>query len=178
MAISPEMEQRLEKARRFMAELETKPTADIVAAFEKTKADFMAELAGLTPAQIEFKPAPDRWSIREVALHVSNSMRNIGFMVRMLGAGELKMDPKDAKPGVLDPDPGDFDQIRSMVEDGYDVSLETARGMDEAARPDDTFPHPWFGDFNMRQWCVFNVLHGNVHVNQVRKNKAAEGYPA
>lgn len=178
MAVTPEMKQRLEGAKAFMAQLRAKSTADVVAALEKTKTDFLAELEGLTPEQIDFKPAQDRWSIREVALHVSNSMRNIGHMGMMLGAGQLKMDPKDAKPGVLDPDPGDFETIRKMVAEGFDVSLKQAREADGVANPEATFPHPWFGDFNARDWAVFNVLHADVHVNQVRKNKAADGYPA
>ena len=178
MAVSPENKERLEQAKAFMAQLRAQSTDEVVAAMQQTKTDFMGEINGLSPEQIDFKPAPDRWSIREIALHVSNSMRNIGYMAMMLGAGQLKMDPKDAKPGALDPDPGDFDQIRKMVDEGFDVSLKQAREADAVANPDATFPHPWFGEFTARDWAVFNVLHGNVHVNQVKKNKDADGYPA
>ncbi len=177
MAIPAEMKDRLEVAKQFMADLGTKSDADIVAAFEQTKAEFLAELDGLSSEQIEFRPTPDRWSIREVCLHVSQVMRGVGGLMQMLGAGMDLPRGVKAEPGTLDDDPGDFDTIQQMVVDGFDAALGSAKTLGDVKAPDKTFPHPWFGELNTRGWAIFNVLHGNVHVNQLRKNKEADAYP-
>ena len=175
--VPPHMKPRLEQGRLIINQLVDGPTADIVAILESTKADFLAGLDGLSPEQIDFKPAEDRWTIREVALHTSHSMREIGGMNVELAAGNLRDPQPEGKPGQLDDDPGDWQKVIDLVSQGFDVVIHAARNVDSAAAPDDTRDHPWFGPFNCRQWAAFNIIHGRVHVDQLDKNKAADGYP-
>lgn len=39
--------------------------------FETTRDNFLKSIAGLSPKQWTFKPAPDRWSVAEVAEHIT-----------------------------------------------------------------------------------------------------------
>src|SRR3954466_1241828 len=45
--------------------------------FERTRALFLDSIKGLTPAQWNFKPAPERWSVAEVAEHIAVSEKTI-----------------------------------------------------------------------------------------------------
>jgi len=44
--------------------------AYLLAYFDKTTADLKKSIAGLTPAQLKFKPAADRWSISQCLEHI------------------------------------------------------------------------------------------------------------
>lgn len=42
-------------------------------AFERRKSNFLSELAGLDEAQLHFRPAPEAWSLLDVADHLSRT---------------------------------------------------------------------------------------------------------
>src|SRR5580658_2717257 len=50
--------------------------------FETTRDNFIKSIAGLSPAQWTFKPAPDRWSVAEVAEHITLSESTLFGLVR------------------------------------------------------------------------------------------------
>lgn len=175
--IPPNMVKRIEQGKIIMEGLIGGPTEVIVQALEQCKADFLGELDGLSPEQIDFKPAEDRWSIREVALHVSHAMRKVGELSVLLGSGQLHDKKPEIKPNIFDDDPGDWPGVLDLVSQGFDASINAARNVDSVSTPDDTLDHPWFGSFNSRQWAAFNVIHSRVHIAQLSKNKDAEGYP-
>lgn len=175
--IPARMVKRIEQGRVIMESMLSGPTEIILQALVQCRDDFMAELEGLSDEQIHFKPAADRWSIHQVALHVSHSMRSVGKLSTLLGNGQLEGEKPRMQPDIFDEDPGDWSAVLDLLREGFDVSLDAVRRADEASTPEDTLDHPWFGPFNCRQWAAFNVLHSRVHVNQLSKNKSSEGYP-
>lgn len=46
-----------------------------------TKKDFLKTLGNLSEAQLKFKPAPDRWSVEECAMHIAVSEKMMWQMV-------------------------------------------------------------------------------------------------
>ena len=44
-----------------------------LAYLESTKAGVLASVKGLSPAQLNFKPAPDRWSVAECLEHIASA---------------------------------------------------------------------------------------------------------
>src|SRR6266851_1287860 len=52
-----------------------------------TRLQLLEALDGVGDAQAAFKPSPDDWSIREVALHVLNGSRSVQQVVEALAAG-------------------------------------------------------------------------------------------
>jgi hypothetical protein len=42
-----------------------------------TKADVIKSVKGLSDAQINFKPAPDRWSVKECVYHIAIAEKNL-----------------------------------------------------------------------------------------------------
>jgi len=80
-------------AAAFAAE----PAADnqkIVKELERTQAHFLKSIEGLSEAQWNFKPAPDRWSVAECAEHIAAAEP----MIRGMVAEVLK---KDATPEMI-----------------------------------------------------------------------------
>src|SRR5579863_2662392 len=52
--------------------------------FETTRDNFLKSIAGLSQKQWTFKPAPDRWSVAEVAEHITVSESTIFGLVQKL----------------------------------------------------------------------------------------------
>src|SRR5580765_3528359 len=75
---------------------------------KQTQSDLIAAVQGLSEAQLNFKPAPDRWSVLECVQHIVLSSSALFQMAQ----GTLK-EPNDSavKSGVTD------DQLIKMVED-------------------------------------------------------------
>jgi len=176
--IPPHMIKRAEMGKVMIQSLADGPTEVIVQSLEQGKAAFLAELDSLSVEQIEFKPAEDRWSIQEIALHVSHAMRHVGELSLLLGEGQFREKQPILEAGLSDEKPRDWGEILDLVNQSFDVSLGAARKLDTLSTPDDLLDHPWFGPLNNRQWAAFNIIHCMVHVAQITKNKEAEGYPS
>ena len=52
------------------ATMTTKERADALKWLEESRTEFLAAIDGLSEAQWKWKPAPDRWSVGEVAEHI------------------------------------------------------------------------------------------------------------
>src|SRR5271166_5028375 len=50
--------------------------------FQSTRDNFLQSIAGLSQKQWTFKPAPDRWSVAEVAEHIAVSESSIFGLVQ------------------------------------------------------------------------------------------------
>ena len=48
---------------------------------KETKKDYIKTLSNLSEAQLKFKPAPDRWSVEECAMHIAVSEKMMWQMV-------------------------------------------------------------------------------------------------
>lgn len=84
-------------ASAFAAE----PAADnqnIVKELERTEARFLKSIEGLSEAQWNFKPAPDRWSVAECAEHIAASEPFIRTMIA--GVVNKEATPEMVKEGI------------------------------------------------------------------------------
>ena len=74
---------------------DTVPVADqaaLVAQLKRTEARFLASVEGLSEAQWNYKPAPDRWSVAECAEHITAAEPFIRKMVAESVKTELAAD--------------------------------------------------------------------------------------
>src|SRR5579872_499398 len=55
--------------------------AGLIKDLQESRDTFIAGVTGITDAQAKFKPAPDRWSIEEVAEHIA--LVEVGLMARL-----------------------------------------------------------------------------------------------
>lgn len=151
------------------------------------------EIRGLAPAQLTFRPTPDRWSILECVSHLAISEPDYwrDFMKAM------KSDPSDKKSSLtdadvlwygidrvehtktggghekveryqkLDPGLADFQKLRKTM-------LEYVRSTD-----DDLRAHR-YGDrqvIDCWQWMLEISTHAQRHILQIRELKADPNFP-
>ncbi|MBI3667482.1 MAG: DinB family protein [Acidobacteria bacterium] len=163
--------------------------------------DTLAAVSGLRDDQAHFRPAEDRWSIGQLLHHVALSELSIGRkMARLVDeATQQKIPPP---PDSLDLSM--FEEVRRRaqgtrfqaprdVAPPHAVTLAEVLGELDAARRSIldlapalaahdmtrfSFPHPFFGDFNLYQWLYFCGAHEQRHCRQIEAVKQSPGFPA
>lgn len=163
----------------------------------RTRQLFTGAVAGLTPAQAAWKPAPERWSIAEVAEHLAASED----FIRDAIAGQLAAEATpEALAGaaqdervltfIVDrsqkfqaPEPvqptGRWPSLGAAMDHFGVARAETielvrgARGLRKHARE-----HPAFGNLDAVGWVYFLSGHTERHTLQIEEIKASPGFPA
>ncbi|HEX2644812.1 MAG TPA: DinB family protein [Thermoanaerobaculia bacterium] len=179
------------------ATLSAQDRAKAIDYLNKTRQDFLASIAGLSEAQWKFKAAPDRWSIAEVAEHITISEETILGLVtdRILKAppapagGETVTDEKviqtltDRSSKVQAPEmlkpvgkwanqaelTQTFEQRRAKTLDYVKTTQDDLRGH--------AGPHPLLGTIDGYQWVLLLAAHSARHTAQIEEVKTAPGYP-
>jgi hypothetical protein len=165
----------------------------------ETSKKFHVAVAGLTEAQLNFKAAPERWSVLECAEHIAVSED----MLRMLVRERILKDPpkpegrqermandepllkrtvdrsqKAQAPEFLSPKRrfatlaeavAHFDNSRQVTADYVKQTQDDLRVH--------TAPHPIFKDLDGYQWLLLLSGHSERHTLQILEVKAAPGFP-
>jgi uncharacterized damage-inducible protein DinB len=163
----------------------------------QTRDNLLRATAGLSPAQMQFKPAPDRWSVAECLEHL------ITVENRCLdGISNALEQPADAaKRSAFD---GRDDELLQVVTDrtnrrqAPEMALPSSRwscdqlvrefevarkrSIDLAARTDcdpraHFFAHRALGDLDCYQWMLLIAAHGDRHRAQIEEVLAAPDFP-
>lgn len=178
--------------------LSTSDRARIVRDLEHSNQGFQASVRGLTPAQWNFKPAPGRWSIAQVAEHLTLVEQGIGGMVRT-GLKPISVFSADSAAKLEAAVRGLYgDRARKMnspegfVPTGrWTTQAEMMSAYDEARRSNLEYlrttrdslrsrgvDHAAFGGpIDGAHWLVVIGAHMNRHLQQIEDVKRAEGYP-
>jgi hypothetical protein len=167
--------------------------AGLIKDLQETRDTFLAGVTGITDAQAKFKPAPDRWSIEEIAEHIA--LVEVGLMARLV---------QEATPCDHTERPERQAELRKLGFDrtgkrnaperarptGRFGSLSNALAEFKANRdktlaymrdcPDDlharTIVHP-IGPMTSHELVVMMASHTLRHLEQIREVQAAPGYP-
>jgi hypothetical protein len=166
---------------------------------ERTRKAFLASLEGLTDAQYRYKPAPDRWSVAEVAEHIAVSEEMLLGMIkeRILKAPaspELlsQVQPDSAllisrvtdrstkvqAPEMLRPS-GRFptvDAVRAAFNQGRDKNIEFMKTAPENLHAY-AGPHPVLKVLDGYQWLLLVSAHSSRHTAQILEVKADPKFP-
>ena len=166
--------------------------------FQTTRDNFLKSIAGLSQKQWTFKPAPDRWSVAEVAEHITVSETTIFGIVQRLMQSPADPQKREAAKGkdqvILERMPD-----RSHKAQAPEVLRPTGRFANEAdliktfkaARKsnmdyiqttnddlrDHFFDHPVFGTMDGYQWLLLLSSHSARHTAQIEEVKADPNFP-
>jgi hypothetical protein len=101
----------------------------LVQNLEQSRRAFVSSVQGLSEAQLRFRPAPDRWSVAEVAEHIALSEQRILEMItdKVLRA--------PAPPELRPQTPGDDDRVMKAV-----LDRTNRRQAPEMLKPTGSFP--------------------------------------
>lgn len=156
-------------------------------------ARFQTATRGLTEAQWNHRPAPEKWSPADIAEHLALSEEVMPRLARKSLA-----EPESTRDGGLVREQ-DAEIIESMQDDAWHgkttealqpkrnfasgaaaagTFLERrARTMDYVRNTDDplrehTFPHPAYGPLDGFQWLLMLAHHSDRHVRQIERAAA------
>jgi DinB family protein len=160
---------------------------------------FLKSIAGLSEKQWRFKPAPDRWSVAEVAEHITISESTLLGLVQtkimaspatpekrteVAGKDELIMSKvpdrshKAQAPEFLKPTnrwPTEADLTKAF-EGERKATIDYVKTTNDDLR-DHFGPHPVFGPMDAYQWILLISSHSERHTKQIEEVKADPNFP-
>jgi uncharacterized damage-inducible protein DinB len=164
-----------------------------------TRKMFLDSVAGVSQAQWSFKPAPQVWSIAEVAEHIAVSEESLLALVTrkiMAGPAEPEKKPEAAgrderllkalvdrsqkaqAPEFLRPT-NRWKTPQELIEQfkkSRDNTIAYVRTTQEDLRSRFA-PHPVFQTLDAYQWILLISGHSERHILQLNEVKQAAGYP-
>jgi len=178
--------------------LTDKERKDAVEQLSKTEQGVFNSLKGLSDAQLNFKPAPDRWSISDCVKHIAITEM---FLWKMTDSA-LKLPADAAKRSAVK---ATDDQVLQMVEsraqkvktfpplepqntsfkscpDALSSFYDSRKMLTDfvATTSDDMRDHVVtlaFGSFDSYQMILFIAAHSNRHTQQIEEVKADPNFP-
>lgn len=166
---------------------------------DATRQLFVKSISGISEKQWRYKPAPDRWSMAEIAEHVTITEEGVLNVVREQimkerPAPEKRDEVKGKDDVVLTalPDRHATEEARDFFtptgryatradlakafEDARLTTLEYVRTTQDDLR-DHFSPHPILGELDGYQWILVNAAHCARHTKEIEELKADPGYP-
>ncbi len=167
--------------------------------FQTTRDNFLKSISGLSQKQWTFKPAPDRWSVAEVAEHITVSESAIFSLVQKQvmtspAAPEKRAQVKGKDEMILQrvPDRSHKAQapeflrptgrwateaeLAKTFENSRAATTEYIRTTNDDLR-DHFFDHPVFGTMDGYQWLLLISAHSARHTAQIEEVKADPNFP-
>jgi hypothetical protein len=160
---------------------------------------FLKSISGLSEAQWRFKPAPDRWSVAEVAEHIAISESMIFGMVQsrimtspatpdkraeVAGKDEIVLTKvpdrshKAQAPEFLKPTNrwATREELTQAFEGSRKATMDYVRTTNDDLR-DHFGPHPLLGPLDAYQWILLISAHSERHTKQIEEVKADPNFP-
>jgi uncharacterized damage-inducible protein DinB len=164
----------------------------------ETRARFLESVRGLSAEQWNFKPAPDVWSVGEVAEHITVSEGSILDLVQQ------KILKAPADPAAAEEAKGKDDQVLRVIPDRAErfqapAFLQPQARWSQADLPkefssrrertmefirstqDDlrghVLPHPVMKTLDAYQWILLLSAHSQRHTAQIEEVKAHPKFP-
>jgi uncharacterized damage-inducible protein DinB len=166
---------------------------------DATRQLFVKAISGISEKQWRYKPAPDRWSIAEVAEHITVTESAILTLVReqvmKSPSAPEKREEINAKDEIVltkIPDRSTKMQApESLKPTGrFATRAELAKTFDESRQATIEYvrttnddlrehfgEHPVLGELDGYQWLLLNAAHCARHTKQIEEVKADPGYP-
>ena len=167
--------------------------------FQTSRDNFLKSIAGLSQKQWTFKPAPDRWSVAEVAEHITVSESTLFGLVQQRimqspAAPEKRDQVKGKDQVILErmPDRSHKAQapeflrptgrwaseaeLTKAFEDSRKTTMDYIRTTNDDLR-DHFFDHPAFGTLDGYQWLLLISSHSARHTAQILEVKADPNFP-
>ena len=174
--VSADIQGRRDEYLQIMHDHGAMPPAQIVESVRASQAEFLAVLTAIPEEQALRKPAPDEWSLRELALHAAFTERLIGKLIHHAARGEAppRADLEGAGIGMMPSDEGQAYAAILADLDRYNAALlDAVRALPEAPDLEFRIPHPFFGPLNCLEWAGFQRVHDTDHIQHAQKIIAA-----
>ena len=180
----------------FAASMTDADREHLLVHFEMTTQMVAEQVRGLSPAQLEYKASPDRWSIREVVSHLA--VAEPDYWRELQKSIKAAPDIATKKSQATDADVMWYgiDRVVHTKTGGGHEKVETYKDLGEAlgkfqtlratmidyikTTGDDLRAHS-FGDYgdviDSWQWMLEISTHSERHINQIREIKNDPNFP-
>jgi hypothetical protein len=166
---------------------------------QATHDKFLQSIAGLSQKQWAFKPAPDRWSVAEVAEHIAVSEATLfGLVQKQIMMSPATPEKREQVKGkdeiVLQKVPDRSHKVQApeflrptgrwateadltkAFEDSRRTTMDYVRTTNDDLR-DHFFDHPVLGTLDGYQWLLLISAHSERHTAQIEEVKADPNFP-
>jgi hypothetical protein len=166
---------------------------------EESRKEFLNAIDNVTEAQWKWKPAPERWSVGEVAEHIVLAEASQFAKVKAALSAPPAADWEEKTRGkteiiemVMAPRLGKATSLEPLVPGGKMTHAQARERFEaqrveilkftqdtDAALKEHLAPHPMpvFDPLNAYQWLIYAPLHTMRHDKQIAEVKATPGYP-
>ena len=160
----------------------------------ETQENLLRSTRSLSPTQLQYKPAPDRWSVAECLEHIAfteglvlNNINNAlerpaDSAVSGMGDNGLVQLVADRSNRIKAPEPiapagrWSHDQVLGEFESARKRSVDFVATTSAPLRQYG-FPHPMLGTLDCYQWLLLVGAHGERHRAQAEEVIADAGFP-
>ncbi len=181
------------------AHMTAEERAKVIKLLNDSEKEFFAAIENLNEAQWKYKPAPDRWSVAEVAEHIIlaegllfasvekalAAPPNPQWQTKTAGKTEflervmVSRDRRAQAPEQIQPQ-GKWTRAETLSR-FKEVRAQTLKFTEQTDLPlkAHTLDHPFpvFGTLNAYQWLIYIPLHHLRHNQQIAEIKASAGFP-
>lgn len=159
-----------------------------------TRGFLLESAAGLSPAQWDFKPASDAWSVAENMEHIVLVERSIQGIIEGMNeaSGPLPVgDRREMDEFILNQIPKRSRKGKAPEQahptgrwSGSEALQQFVQCREQSTRlllsrrlRAHAFPHPLFGPWDGYQWLLAAASHGARHTEQIREVRADQNFP-
>lgn len=182
--------------RLFAAPMSDADREHLLVHFQMTTQMVEEQVIGLSPAQLEYKASPDRWSIREVVSHLAVAEPDYWRELQKAVKAAPDMDKKKSAATDADIMWYGIDRVVHTKTGGGHEKVDTYKDLNEAigkfealrvtmidyikTTNDDLRAHS-FGEYGETidcwQWMLEISTHSERHIQQIREIKNDPGFP-
>jgi hypothetical protein len=128
--------------------------------------------SGLTDTVLDFRPAPDEWTIREILAHLVDDEMYVmrTRLERMIKEDQPHLAPHDEKKWFADRNKN-RDRLSELLED-FRLQRGASLAIFNMLREKDWQRQgyqPEYGTFTAEKWLTHWVEHDRVHIEQIRR---------
>ena len=175
-ADSDQNEQRTKIRQYLVGQAERRDWWELWPRVIGARAEMLDALASITDTQADWRPAPDNWTILEVAQHALNSSSGVRGLVESLARGEPGQRGETRERGDID-GATSIDTVRRELTTDAIAWAGLIDRLPAEPSYEGTSPHMFFGELNCRAWYLFQRIHDRDHVGQIGQVRAADGFP-
>jgi hypothetical protein len=145
---------------------------EIIDSVRETQHELFMIYQSVSDDEARHKPAPDEWSLHELALHTVFTERLVAKLIHHAARGEVPPaeDLEGAGIGMM-PKSNEhtyYEILDDLRRTNTDL-LEAVAALPEAPNLELRPPHPFFGPLSCLEWAGFQRVHDLDHIRHARK---------
>ena len=173
--VSQDIQDRRDAYIEIMRAHAEKSPAEISDSVRETQSRLLGVLDGWTDADALWKPAPDEWCIRELALHALFTERLVAKLVHYTARGAFPpaADLEGAGIGMMPADDGrEYRRVLDDLRAANEALVATLQEIPDEPDMKMQAAHPFFGRLNCLEWAGFQRVHDLDHIQHAEKIRA------